>query len=397
MDHPHRNIFHPLAVSRTRPGSTALSSSDVKTAPSEEVQVHRYRAGDELGIVPFLERYMGWPSAMVDVPHVDHWRWKFLSNPLGFHLVCVAERDCQVVSHSASLPTRMKVGERTVIASQGVDLVTDPDYRGHGLIGQTMGCRNQIKDEHSVALDFGFPNPASYQLSIKKQGFHDLSITILQHRYIVDSELFFSKVRYGHLKRIGYRSLEAVRRSRERPVDVGQGTVVEDGSGMSEELDHLYEMASKDFDLMIVRDRAHLAWRYGDPRAGKFIVRTVRHQGVLAGYMVHKVEERDGTRFLNIVDYLMDPQLAHLHSVLISDCISLAQGLKIETVLCCLPQGHPYGERLAEAGFRSEVRYTGERPMSVIALERDGSAGLMDVLQRKGLKAHIMLGDTDWV
>lgn len=374
-----------------------MSSTTAEGDPTGDARVHRYEDGDENRIVPFLEMYMGWPSVISSVPHLDHWRWKFLGNPLGFHLVCVAERNGEMISHSASLPTRMKVGQGMVIASQGVDLVTDPAFRGHGLIGQTMKCRNKIKDDHSVALDFGFPNHAAYQLSLVKQGFQDLNITMLQHRYIVDSELFFSKVRFGSIKKLGYGSMEAVRRSLSRPVDLGEGIVVEEATSIGAEFDRLYESASRDFDMMIVRDSGHLAWRYGDPRAGRFIIRIIRSDGVLAGYMVHKEEERDGTRFLNIVDYLMDPQYSHLHSRLISDCKSLAQDLKIETILCCLPQGHPYEKSLSEAGFRSEVRYTGERPMSVIALERGGGHALMDIMKKKDLRAHIMLGDTDWV
>ena len=374
-----------------------MSSSISEGETIGDVHVHRYMDGDENRIVPFLERHMGWPSVASSVPHLDHWRWKFLGNPLGFHLVCVAERNGEIISHSASLPARIKIGQETVIASQGVDLVTDPAFRGHGLIGQTMKCRNRIKDDHSVALDFGFPNHAAYQLSLMKQGFQDLNITMLQHRFIVDTELFFSKVRFGSIKRLGYGSMEAVRRSLSRSIDLGEGVMVEEATKIGADFDSLYERASRDFDMMLVRDSGHLAWRYGDPRAGRFIIRTIRCDGQLAGYMVYKEEERDGTRFLNIVDYLVDPDLPHLHSGLINDSISLAKGLRVETILCCLPKGHPYSKSLSEAGFRSEVRYTGERPMSVIALERGGGHALMETLKRKDLRAHIMLGDTDWV
>jgi hypothetical protein len=79
------------------------------------------------------------------------------------------------------------------------------------------------------------------------------------------------------------------------------------------------------------------------------------------------------------------------------DCISLAKGMDIETVLCCLPEGHPYGKRMNEVGFLSQVRYTGEQDMKVIALERAGDGPLMAAMTKKGLRTHIMLGDTDWV
>jgi hypothetical protein len=166
-----------------------MGRSDHPDLPPD-VEVRAYLKGDEEAIVPFLENIMGWPATSTTVDHFEHWRWKFLANPLGFHLVCVALFDGRVVSHSASMPVRVKVGDRTVIASQGVDLCTDPSFRGGGLIGRTMACRNRMKDEHNVELDFGFPNEASYHISITKQGFTDLKIVMLQHRYIISYEPF---------------------------------------------------------------------------------------------------------------------------------------------------------------------------------------------------------------
>jgi hypothetical protein len=362
-----------------------------------DIEVRACRAGDEAAIVPFLESTMGWPATATAVDHLEHWRWKFLSNPLGFHLVCVALHDGKVISHSASMPVRMKVGEHTIIASQGVDLCTDPEFRGAGLIGRTMACRNLMKDEHHVQLDFGFPNAASYKLSVTKQGFRDLGIVMLQHRYIIDEEQFFSKVRFGSIKRLGHFSYQVLRRSLGPRIDVGGGITLGSEAEMGAEFDELFDRASEDFDIMIVRDSGYLNWRYCDPRAGDFIVRTARNKGRLVGYMVMRDESKDGSRFLNIVDCLADPRSADAIPLLLMDCISLAKGMDIETVLCCLPEGHPYGKRMNEVGFLSQVRYTGEQDMKVIALERAGDGPLMAAMTKKGLRTHIMLGDTDWV
>lgn len=373
-----------------------MGRSDLSDLPPD-VEVRAYVEGDEGAIVPFLENTMGWPATSTSVDHIEHWRWKFLGNPLGFHLVCIALHDGKVVSHSASLPVRLKVGDRTVIASQGVDLCTDPAFRGAGLIGRTMACRNRMKDDHDVALDFGFPNQASYHVSVTKQGFTDLGIVMLQHRYIIDEDQFFKKVRFGSIKRLGYSSYQLLRRSLGPRVDVGGGITLGREENMESEFDELYARASENFDIMIVRNSGYLSWRYCDPRSGDFIVRTARNKGRLVGYMVMRDETKDGSRFLNIVDCLADPRSPDVIPLLLMDCISLARGMDIETVLCCLPEGHPYGKNLTEVGFLSQVRYTGNSEMKVIALERAGSGPLMDALTKKGLRAHIMLGDTDWV
>ena len=376
--------------------SLTLSMQMSGMRPPSEVVVRRYREGDEARIVPFLERVMGWPSVCSGVPRLDHWRWKFLGNPMGFHLVCVAEQDGEIVSHSASIPVQMSIGGTIVLASQGVDLCTDPLFRGRGLIGRTMECRNRMKDEHGIALDFGFPNQTAYHLSLIKQGFTDLGIRVMQHRYIIDEKRFFSKLRFGQLKRLGYNSYQLVRRSLGRGTEAIGGMLLESTMSFTPEVDGLGRLAAEEFDLMIVRDHRYMNWRYADPRAGDFIIRTARRNGRLVGWMVHKQEDREGSRFLNIVDALADPGSPEAISVLLMDAISLAEETGIETILCCLPDGHPYARSLADVGFLSQVRFTGERPMSMIYQERTlsetGMGGLPD-----GARVHIMLGDTDWV
>jgi hypothetical protein len=368
-----------------------------KNQSSPDVLVRRYREGDELKIVPFLEKGMGWPAICSPVPRLDHWKWKFLDNPLEFHLVCVAERDGSIVSHSASLPVRMKVGLETVVASQGVDLCTEPSCRGHGLIGQTMECRNQMKDEHEVGLDFGFPNQAAYHLSMIKQGFRDLGVRMMQHRYIIDEEQFFRKVRFGSIKRLGYDSYQFLKRSLGRHVEMGKGITLDRVYEFGPEFDDLYQRAAEGFDLIIAREQSYLNWRYADPRSGEFIIRTVRQDGRLVGYMVHKQDVREGSSYLNVVDTIVDPQFQDTLAILLLDAISMARELGIETILCCLPEGHPYEKQFEETGFLAQIRYTGDRPMSLIYLDRDKTGRNNELLAKPNLRTHIVLGDTDWV
>jgi Acetyltransferase (GNAT) domain len=376
---------------------TTLSVPVEKLQNSSEAVVRRYRAGDEFRIVPFLERGMGWPAIRASVPRLDHWQWKFLGNPVGFHLVCVAELNGDIVSHSASLPVRMKVGERTLLASQGVDLCTEPACRGRGLIGQTMECRNQMKDEHGVTLDFGFPNQAAYHLSMIKQGFQDLGVRMLQHRYIIDEEQFFRKVRFGSLKRLGYYSYQLLKRSLSPHVEAGGGITLDRERTFGPEFDDLYQRAAAGFDLIIARDHRYLNWRYADPRGGEFIIRTARKDGRLVGFVVHKQEEREGSNYLNVVDAIIDPEFHDILSLLLLDAISMARDLGIETILCCLPENHPYEHQFADMGFLAQVRYTGDRPMSIIYLDRGKAIGDHELLGEANLRPHIMLGDTDWV
>jgi len=51
--------------------------------------------------------------------------------------------------------------------------------------------------------------------------------------------------------------------------------------------------AATQFDLIQVRARDSLNWRFCDPRGGPFIVRTAREDGRLLGYVALRVDSRE--------------------------------------------------------------------------------------------------------
>jgi len=321
------------------------------------LEVRVYRPGDEGRIVKFLDEQMGWPAASVGGSILDHWKWKYLSHPLGINMVCLAECDNEIISHCASLPVKMSVGGKEVLASQGVDLCTHPQYRGRGLMGMTMQIRDLLKENHKVALDFGLPNPASYHVSTVKRGFQELGLNMLQHQFIIDPEEFFRKVRFGPLKRLGYASLVTIRRSMLK--DVGD-LDVESQEHFTERDSTLYERESRNFDIIASRSSDQLNWRYCDPRAGAFLRRGVREGGRLLGYSVLKEEVRDGTKYLNIVDLLVEKERNDVLIALLLDALEEANKQGAESAICCLPEGHPYGRSLQEPGFHRPAAHDPE-------------------------------------
>ncbi len=352
-------------------------------------EVRGYRPGDEDRIVNFLDSQTGWPAAAIDVPKTDHWRWKFLSNPAGLEMVWMIEVGDEIVSYCASMPMRMSVGGRELLATQGVDLCTHPEHRGKGLMGILLDHRDRMKVKRGVAFDYGFPNKLSYHVSTKRQGFQEVNMSMMQHRFIVDRAEFFRKVNMGSLKRLGYSSYVALQQAVHRTG--GYGLLVQDIERFSEKDDELYRRALPDFDIMAVRDHRFLNWRYCDPRGGRYIVRGVR-EGELLGYAVLKVE---ADRQLIIVDMLTLPDRPEVVPLLLMDALEQGRARGSESVICSLPKGHRYERHFRDMGFVSEPRMTGSIPMRMIWFPRGPQE--LDALSSPDPACHIMLGDTDWV
>lgn len=51
----------------------------------------------------------GWPHLKLDCSALDHWRWKYLGNPLKILLVGVGVADEKMIGCFHVLPVRLKV------------------------------------------------------------------------------------------------------------------------------------------------------------------------------------------------------------------------------------------------------------------------------------------------
>lgn len=353
---------------------------------SNDVLVRPYQKGDEERIVPFLEMYMGWRSPRGVKPE-DHWLWKYLENPVSLAAVCIAEHGGNLVSAAASIPTEIKIGQEIVLAAQGTDMCTSPDFRGKGLIGKVSDCRDQIKENRGMEMDYGFPNKASSHVSLNKRGFEAAPLNFMQYRYIINLEEFFQGS-IGKAKRLAYSAVKAVKRA-----SVSTDIEILEIESFGREFDELFDECSAYFDVIPVRSSRYLCWRYKDSRAGNFKAYSAKRNGELCGYAVIGRRGNDAS----IADLLVKPGDIKALDSLIAQSLKYADESKVCSLLCLLPDNHPYSRRFLAGGFLPEERYTGEIEMSFIWKSLKLSGDAVRILKDEKSKCHITLGDTDWI
>src|SRR5258708_7179547 len=106
----------------------------------------------------------------------ERWSWIHKNGPLGFHGsegdIWVAERgDGSLVGYYGRIRYSMHCFGRTVLASQGLNLATDSQFRKQGIATQLLSSSVRDAKKNGIILTFGFPNRLSYPLAIK-QGAH---------------------------------------------------------------------------------------------------------------------------------------------------------------------------------------------------------------------------------
>jgi GNAT superfamily N-acetyltransferase len=132
--------------------------------------VRTYRADDAPRVITLLRTAFGdWPGRRV-AAHAEpdeFFRWKHERNPHGPSYIMLGEVEGRLAAMRAYMqwPLHVNGGER-LDAVQGVDIATDPDFRGRGLSsGMLTGAIEHLRETKSFSI--GLPNPMSTAMGVR--------------------------------------------------------------------------------------------------------------------------------------------------------------------------------------------------------------------------------------
>jgi hypothetical protein len=160
------------------------------------------------------------------------------------------------------------------------------------------------------------------------------------------------------------------------------------GLEFDQRFDTLFESAAGSFDVISDRAAAFLRWRYGDRRAGPFVVRVVADGDRLLGYAIL----RPGAPRAYLADLLALPGRLDVVEALVADAVEGARRAGAAGIECWLPRRHPYRRALRRQGFFDSRRDAGVQYHGV-----DAPAAALQVLQDPRARVHYTIGDTDLV
>ena len=253
---------------------------------------------------------------------------------------------------------RWRIGDRVWRATDGVDNVVDPDFRGQGLF-------SAMSDYFTAHLRNDF------QCSIGNYTAHDA----VKHRYpghldqmlanpvaayvaVTDLRGFVGRIRRRSAKPariLGAAMLVVLRRalvpSRSAPSlridEAVDRRAVRDLEAIDDRFDRLWSEVEPTFHLAAVRDVAYLRWRYRDPRAARYLIRGVGAGDRLLGYSVSSI---DGD-WSNLVDLVVAPGRLDVALALVADVLDRARMDGAAACRCWSLRHHPHEPVLRSAGF----------------------------------------------
>lgn len=217
-------------------------------------------------------------------------RWRYRENPAGARSLVATTPDGALLAHLGGVPARVRLESGAATWTRVVDAFAVPGART-GLGKQSAFVRT------ARAFDERWFGPGED----RDQVLHGLPT---RPAYRVAKELLgFEVVR--NLNRL------AAPPERVRPRAAG-GVEVREEPEFPDAVDELFERAARPFGAAIVRDRAFLAWRFGQAadaaegmRSRVALARAA--DGTLAGYAVLRRGAFDGRPCALLWDWLVDP------------------------------------------------------------------------------------------
>lgn len=322
----------------------------------------------------------------------EYWEWKYVRNPAGRDLMFLGVTENKVVGHVGTIPIRMKVGQKCILASQTVDIVVLPEYqKGTPFFRLEKLAREECK-RNAIGFNFGFSVKRTYRVSTKTLGFRGVC-PITKLVKIFDPTLFLQK-------RIQMKPLctflgSMVRHSRKvqygRRVNVPPEYDMIEVERFDNTFDEFWQHGAQKYDIMVKRDSTYLNWRYADNPSEHYTIFALERSGggSLRGFIVLSCRQNQVKRG-HIVDVLTAKDDDSAVTLLLEKALAYFIRDNVHIVSCWALEHTVLFRTLRKMGF-----FMRQTPHNLIVRSFIPDIPNEYLTQRK--KWYVTMGDSDFV
>lgn len=244
----------------------------------------------------------------VMLSHESFFDW-LQQNPKGQPIFPVAREkpSGKVVGFGPMIPIALCASgiEHPVIT--GYNIVVAAEYRRQGVFTAMVTAATEEAQKQGYHFLYVFPNPLSLKGALKL-GFQMISEVPLLVRPLdmtALAERYVEKPWMRWILRLGWKVARNTRWREPKPPGDGL-RIVEDGE-LDDEYDLFWQQVKTKYELMLVRNRAFLQWRFLDIPIRTYEVLSARQGDEIAGYIVLRQTDVRGTKTGLIADFLVVP------------------------------------------------------------------------------------------
>ena len=317
------------------------------------------------------------------------WRWQYDENPNcppEGPEIWVAKEDGRVLGQYATMPVRLKVLDRILRASWGMDVMVGPNLQRKGI-----GSRLFLYWDQQVEASLGLGLSVSSYTLFKKLNWEDVGpvpcySAVVDARALVERRLGanapVATVLAPLAKIFMWLVFPRRRTKRGNTVEVGRAA-----EPFGPDYDALWERVAPAYDFIAERSAHYLEWKYRKVPQVSYDIFEARKKGVLTGYVVLRATERNGVKLALVVDLLADPDDKATVGSLLDQAFSWARHHAAARM-----QTFTFDRRL-QARFASKGFMRIDSPMQFCV--RIHSDHVDELFFRDTSRWHVSFGDSD--
>ena len=349
--------------------------------------VRAYREGDEQGIFELFK--VVYPSRQYDWDRwIRWWQWMYQQNPCGAARIYLAEHGGKIVGHRSFIPMYLKVKDEIIKVIQGIDSMTHPDYRRQSMRSALLPQYLDDARRDGAQLDIGFANETSYAVG-KKLGRFKIATMPLRFKLLNPENALKTRVSNRFLLKLvaiaASLAMKTAYRAQRTPAI--EGLTISQVSSFDERIDELWNRVSSSHQIMVVRKKEYLNWRYAPPDVD-YSIYLAEKAGEIHGYLVLRCTQQGEVKTGRIFDILGRSEA--VIRCLVSQAVAHCQRGKANLVYCNLLANRTYHRALRNNGFMSAPFIKGAS-FRVIS----SSPSISEAFLKDPKNWFIQLGDSD--
>ena len=210
-------------------------------------------------------------------------------------------------------------------------------------------------------LIFGFPNQQAYPIHMK-YGWLDicafqLMIKPLDLRRILGKYVIHNKFLLEIFAMIGNLIIKMLFRTKNSPKV--SGLTITKILCFDNRIDDFWKKVSDDYNIIVVRDKKYLNWRYFDAPNKHYMVYIAEKEGEICGYMVLGCKMKDDMTFGYIFDIIAPMDREDIIQCLILKAVDCFKKEKVVAIFAKMVANGVYRKSFLKNGFAPHFKYKG--------------------------------------
>jgi predicted N-acetyltransferase YhbS len=295
---------------------SAHPADSTDTQHNRAWEIGTYEERDKAGILALIRDEYG----DVDLAQEAYFDWLRSASPPGIRQWLVREKGTgRVISSGTMVAARATWREQQIPALLGFNIVVAPEYRRQGI--HTTLTRQTREDIRQAGYRFTtvFPNPKSMPQLARSKNFHLVSevpllVRPLDMQVLTEARVGNSLLSWG--VNLGWEVAERLLLRAPTVTRNGFSLSISEDSVLDDTYDLFWEQVRAKYDLMLIRDRAFLQWRFCDIPTREYRILSARqtmdsdrrpHRSEIAAYIVLRQAEVRGIMTGIIADFMVLP------------------------------------------------------------------------------------------